>query len=79
MEALKRFLENPVIDILIAITLIISSFAEGWDDLSEGLTEFSLGVHHGVLLFGVAMLLRGVVEFLEALIKAHEKKQQRMR
>lgn len=79
MEALKRFLENPVINIVIAIILIISSFAEGWDDLSEGLTEFSLGVHHGVLLFGVAMLMRGIIEFLEALIKAHEKKQQRMR
>ena len=78
METLKAFLENPIINIVIALVLIISSFAEGWDDFSEGVTEFSLGVHHGVLLFGTAMLLRGIIEFLEALIKAHEKKKQRM-
>jgi uncharacterized membrane protein HdeD (DUF308 family) len=73
MELLKLFIDHPITNIVIAIVLIVSSLLEGWESFSEDISEFDLGVHHGVLLFGVVMLLRGVVEALEAIVRAHEK------
>ena len=73
MEALKRFIEHPITNLVIASVLVITSLAEGWESFSTDLSEFDMGVHHGVLLFGIAMLLRGVVETMEAIVRSHER------
>jgi hypothetical protein len=39
---------------------------------ADDLVKFDAGVHHGVLLFGFVMLLRGVAEALEAFSRAHK-------
>ena len=75
MEKLKTFIEHPATNIIIALILVGTSLAEGWESFSEDLSEFDVGVHHGVLLFGLAMLLRGIIESLESLIKAYERRQ----
>ena len=74
MERLKRILDDPYVNIFIAIVLVYSSVAEGWEEFTHGLTEFDIGVHHGVLLYGVAMFLRGLVEAAESTVRAHEKR-----
>ena len=77
METLKKFIEHPITNISIALVLIVTSLLEGWESFSEDLSEFDMGVHHGVLLFGIVMLLRGIIEALEAVVRAHEKNQSR--
>ena len=47
---------------------------EGWEEFSEDLSEFDMGVHHGVMLFGIAMLLRGVIEAMESMVRAEERR-----
>ena len=65
MDRLKAFIEHPVINLAIAIVLISTSLAEGWESFSSDLSDIHVGAHHGVLLFGIAMLVRGIVEALE--------------
>ena len=72
MERIRRFLDSPYTNIAIALVLVISSLGEGVETFVGELSEFDLGVHHGVLLFGLAMLLRGLVETREALDKARK-------
>jgi len=74
MKKLKAFIEHPVTNLFIAAVLIGTSLAEGWESFSGDLSEFDAGAHHGVLLFGVAMLLRGIIEATELVIEAHEKR-----
>ena len=73
MEKLHNFLEHPITNIVTAFILITASLAEGWGSFINDLTECNIGVHHGVLIFGVLMLLRGVVEALETISRAHKK------
>ena len=75
MESLKNFIENPTVNIVTAMILVITSLAEGWEYFSTDLSEFDLGVHHGVLIFGIVMLLRGILDALESVVQAHEKRQ----
>jgi hypothetical protein len=74
MEHLKRIIEHPIVNIFISVVLIVSSLAEGWEGFSYDLGEFDMGVHHGVLLLGLTMLVRGIVEALESLIRVHERR-----
>ena len=77
MGALKRWLENPSTNIAIALVLVVSSVAEGWGEFVGGISKFEIGVHHGVLLFGLAMLLRGIIEAMEAVERAHKRARSR--
>ncbi|MBT5723456.1 MAG: hypothetical protein HON77_17550 [Gammaproteobacteria bacterium] len=74
MDRLKAFIEHPVINLTIAIVLISTSLAEGWESFSSDLSDIHVGAHHGVLLFGIAMLVRGIVEALESFVRANEKR-----
>ena len=74
MDRLKAFIEHPVINLTIAIVLISTSLAEGWESFSSDLSDIHVGAHHGVLLFGIAMLVRGIVEALESLIRANARR-----
>ena len=73
MERLHTFLEHPTTNMATALILITASLAEGWGSFIDDLTEFNIGVHHGVLVFGVIMLLRGIVEALETLGRTRRK------
>ena len=74
MDALKAFIEHPAINLIIAMVLISTSLAEGWESFSSDISEIEVGAHHGVLLFGIAMLVRGIVEALESFVRANEKR-----
>jgi hypothetical protein len=74
MEKIKTFIEHPITNLIIAVILVGTSLAEGWESFSGDLSEFHIGAHHGVLLLGVAMLIRSVIEALESIIRAHERR-----
>ena len=74
MDRLKAFIEHPIINLAIALVLISTGLAEGWESFSSDLSDIHVGAHHGVLLFGIAMLVRGIVEALEYFVKANEKR-----
>ena len=73
METLRSILEHPIMNMATALILIITSIAEGWEEFTNHLNEFHLGVHHGVLLLGLIMLLRGVLEALDSVIEIQER------
>lgn len=72
METLLRVVKHPIINIVMAIILVATSLAEGWETFLDDLVKFDAGVHHGVLLFGFVMLLRSIIEALEAVKRAHD-------
>ena len=74
MEKTKQFIEHPATNLIIAIVLVGTSLAEGWESFSGDLSEFHVGAHHGVLLLGVAMLIKIIIETLESIIRAHERR-----
>ena len=66
MRVLRRLVEHPLLNAVVALVLVGTSLAEGWETLSDDLVTFDLHVHHGVLLFGFVNLLRAIPELFEA-------------
>ena len=60
----RKVADNPYINLVAAGVLIVTAVSEMLES-PENLTE--LGVHHGVLLFGIAHLLTAVPELLHGL------------
>ena len=72
MHVLRRLLEHPIANLVVAIILIVTSFAEGWETLREDVVKLDAGAHHGVLLFGFVNLLRTIPELFEAVERGHK-------
>ena len=72
MHALRRLIDHPVTNLIVALILIATSLAEGWETFFEDLVNFNAGVHHGVLLLGFFNLLRTIPELFEAAERAHK-------
>ena len=66
MNRLARLIKHPTTQIVISLVLIVTSLAEGGKTFIEDLTKFDMGVHHGVLVFGIASLLKGLSDAHEA-------------
>lgn len=66
MDWLRRTLEHPLVNLLVALVLIATSLAEGWETLHRDLVALDAGVHHGVLVFGFVNLLRTIPEVYAA-------------
>ena len=69
---LRNLLYHPATNIFIAVILISTSLMEGWDTFYQDVVAAHTGVHHGVFILGVIMLMRGLVEALESFKRVHE-------
>lgn len=72
MKFFRQILEHPVTDILVAIILIGTGIAEGWETFFDDIVTFDIGVHHGVLLYGVVSLLKSILELFEGVERMHK-------
>ena len=57
---LEKTATSPYLNILAGIILISTAGYETW----ESIGEFKLGTHHGVLVFGLLQVLKGLPEAL---------------
>ena len=65
MNTLRAVLHHPFTSIVIAAILVVTSLFEGWDSFIDELQGVDVGVHHGVLIYGMVALLKAIVEAIE--------------
>ena len=69
---LKAFAQHPTTQLAAGLVLVISGMAEVIYDLMSVEHSFRLGVHHGVLLFGLVQVLGSFPEFIEGMERTFE-------
>jgi|GEM_PF-3492881 hypothetical protein len=69
----RGVIEHPVMKMIVALILIVTSIAEGWETLMSDLV--ALDAHHGVMIFGFVNLFQAIPEFVDAVERAHAAKQ----
>ncbi len=72
VRRLKGFLESPYVNLSIGFVLLLTSLSEAWSTLGEDLSNFRLGAHHGLGLFGIFFVLKSLVEVAERVVAASE-------
>lgn len=65
---LERIAKNPYLNMLAGIVLVASAGYETWETLGD----FSLGVHHGVLFFGLVQMVKSFPEALHGVKEIRE-------
>ena len=58
-----KFLRSPYLDLLSGFILMITAGYETW----ERLGEYSIGVHHGVLIFSIIQIAKSIPEIRDGL------------
>lgn len=63
----RKLVHNPWVDFSVGIILAVSGLVEIIDTFPQVLSDFKLGVHHGVFLLGFATMLRAVAAMFAGL------------
>ena len=58
---LKNFTQNPLINLMSGLILLLTSGYETWNTIEE----FSVATHHGVFIFSVLQILKTLPEVLQ--------------
>lgn len=74
MPTLRRLVEHPLVNLVVALVLVATSLAEGWGTLREDMLQANVGAHHGLLVFGFVNLLRTLPELMDAAEHARKAK-----
>ena len=71
MQTMKRFLDNPYVNLFVAVALLYSGISEGWETLQEDLVNFDAKAHHGIMLFGFYKMLHAIPDLFEGVERVH--------
>jgi len=67
LQRLKALVKHPYTQLFTGMVLIVSGLFEVWDDIMNARNSFRLGVHHGVVLFGIVQILGSLPDLVEGL------------
>ena len=63
----RRFVEHPVTRLSLGFILFVSGFSEAYLSLTEDLSEFQVGAHHGVMVFGLFNMVASIPDIIEGI------------
>ncbi len=79
LEKLRRITDSPIFNIPAALGLILASIGEVRESFSSEWEQIKVGVHHGVFLYGVLSLIKGIPDLGEAMTRVSEAKEKARR
>lgn len=72
MKILKWITENPWINLLVSLILIVTSSRDVWTDLQGDFTAMRVGSHHGVFVLGLFQILKTIPDIIGKLREVQE-------
>ena len=75
---LRRFVQNPLTQLCVGLILVGTGTAEVVEDIINTHRTFRIGVHHGVIIFGLMQVLQSIpplVDGIDRWMSAVETKQ----
>jgi hypothetical protein len=66
MKKLKKIVENPWLNLFVAVILAATALSELWESLWEDLVNGNARGHHGILLYAVLSGLKAIPHLFEA-------------
>ncbi|MGE3976999.1 MAG: hypothetical protein AB7F94_05365 [Nitrospira sp.] len=73
MAILRRLVEQPYVNLAVAIILFVTGLTEGWDSFQEDMAGFHLRAHHGVMIYGFFNMLKSLPDIFEGLDKMNHR------
>ncbi len=67
MKKLRKFVENPYVNVFIGLILLLSGLYEAWGTLYEDAISANFGTNHGVIIFGLFHVLKQIPDMFEGL------------
>ncbi len=63
-QKIRRFVNHPAMKLSMGFILFISGFFEGYQSFLD-FSNFKLGAHHGIMVFGLFNMLASMPDMLE--------------
>ncbi len=66
-KKIRRIVENPFLNLVVGIILLISGLSEAWDTMWDDIVNLNLKAHHGIIIFAILNIMRTIPDFFESL------------
>jgi len=63
-EILKRIAENPILNFVAGMILLVTGLAEVGETLVDDVATLNVGAHHGVIVFGLVHAFKSLPPIL---------------
>jgi hypothetical protein len=67
IEKIGGFVKNPWTNLLVGVILFTTSLYEALGSFYDDISQMHLGVHHGIMLFGLLTMLKSIPDIYEGL------------
>jgi len=64
---LKLIVTSPYLNLIVGIIMIATSFQEAYETLYDDLKNLSFGAHHGLIVYGLLVVVRALPDIFEGL------------
>ena len=72
---LRRFLDNPYINLFVGLSLLYSGVSETINELGTD-QSFRFGVHHGIIILAIVSILKTIPDIIDGLNYMHKFKKE---
>ncbi len=66
-KKLRKIAENPFLNLVVGIFLLISGLSEAWDTLRDDIVNLNLKANHGIIIFAILHVIKTIPDFFEGL------------
>ena len=66
-KKIRRIVENPFLNLVVGIILLISGLSEAWGAIWDDIVNLNLKAHHGIIIFAILNIIRTIPDFFESL------------
>ena len=71
-QSIRLFVEHPVTRLSVGLILFSSGFAEAYRSFAQDYEHLRIGVHHGVMLFGLFNMIASIPDLIEGVATSAE-------
>lgn len=74
LENLKKIIESPITNLVVALILFMTGLSEAWESLADDIHNKHFGLHHGIMIYALFHALRSIPDIFEGIERAHRAK-----
>ena len=66
-RGIRRWADHPITKLSVGCVLFVTGFIEAYQDFYQEFSEFKVGAHHGIMVFGFVNMMSSIPDIIEGI------------
>ena len=64
-KGIRRCVDHPITKLSVGLVLFVTGFLEAYQAFSQDFSQFQVGAHHGIMVFGFVNMISSIPDIVE--------------